>query len=749
MLYQLKKYAMISVNITHTYRYIMAFNNAKLQKLLNQGKIKTLLSYGGNTGLRAKKLANRISFQVNKRVKGGKNTSTIVGYYPDISLKEALAKAHTIRTDADGGLNPKLEKIKRKSVVTKGLKTLEGCIQEHIMDKESARTTPIPANTIRQTWSAFRLCSPNLLLKPIAEITPNELRECFNFMSSSQYKNRNGTFGARRQAEIWMSYTKAVFRMAYEIKDYIDVNPCPKAFYKITREIKSYDHFLQPSEVSAMISLINDMEDYPESFIHADVVEARLTQYQAVKLTVLTGLRNASELYTIKWTDVKLGGNKPTFNYTTSKQQQPLEIPITPMMSEVFKAQQKRRCNSYVFPSTVNSKKKDDYIKGVWKAMQRLRELLASSSNLKQFQNSKVFNNLMLRHTFTTLGNRIGIPIEKLDAMSGHIQTTQRKVATTQYISRIAEDMREDFIKLHEFMLAGKDFEDTGMSEQTIQLKHNSLVARLNSPRGRQSKLTYFNENYPATYLGQATKILKVSKHHYTRFYERLIDGTKDYEPVLEFTGYLVELPKFIVKSLPEFIRRGFYTFVTEKELSNSRTEAMQLGDIAEQEMNEHNTYGEDTQTFQMQMKVQEIREELGDTYKNSDYYKKMPKDKLAKIKTQHVDRWISMAKAIRDGSAKVEGSGIDKFIEKALQDPEEKWKLVYERGSQDFNVHSLDEDRYSDRNFEPIMRAIDRSPNDPLAQKALQKLLSLQKVHLVRKEVTKRTKITKSVIKK
>ena len=339
----------------------MAFNNKDLESLLNEGQYREAINYGANTGLRAKKLANRVSFEVTKRVSGGRNTTSTVGYYPDMTLKEALGLSHGIRSDADKGLNPRVEKTKRQAQTNKGVITLESCIQEHIHDRETARPTPVPPNTIRQIWSAFKLCSPSLMHKPIAEITSEQLRECFNFMSSSQYKNRNGKAGARRQAEIWMAYAKAIFRMAHEIKDYIDVNPCPKAFYKITREIKSYDHFLQPSEVSKMIELINDMEEYPKSFMASDVLDARLTQFQAIKLNVLTGLRNASELYTIKWQDVKLDITKPKFYYMTSKQQQPLEVPITPMMAEVFRAQEKRRCNSYVFPATANAKEQDTY----------------------------------------------------------------------------------------------------------------------------------------------------------------------------------------------------------------------------------------------------------------------------------------------------------------------------------------------------------------------------------------------------
>ncbi|MFL2648276.1 MAG: tyrosine-type recombinase/integrase [Dehalococcoidia bacterium] len=712
----------------------MAFTNTDLQKLHAEGKYRSSLSYGANTGLRAKKLANRVSFEVTKRVTGGANTTSTIGYFPDISVKEALQKAHAIRVDADAGLNPRLEKQKRKTKVTKGLKTLEDCIQEHILDKESARTSPIPPNTIRQTWSAFRLCSPRLLQKPIAEITPNELRECFNFMSSSQYKNRDGSFGARRQAEIWMAYTKAIFKMAHEIKDYIEVNPCPKAFYKITRDIKSYDHFLQPSEVSKMLELINDMESYPKSFIKLDTINHRLTQYQAIKLTVLTGLRNASELYTIKWDDVKLDVNKPTFYYTTSKQQQPLEVPITPLMTEVFRAQLKRRCNSYVFPSTVNSKEPDTFIKGVFKAMKRLRQLLNSSYGITQFQNSEVFNNLMLRHTFTTLGNRIGIPIEKLDAMSGHITTTQRKVATTQYISRIAEDMREDFMKLHEFMLAGKDFEDKEMSEESIKLKHKSLVARLNSPRARQSLLNYFRDKFPASYIGQAIRIVKVSKHYYTRFYEvtyardkdkAIEKAQKEFEPIMETTGYLVELPKWLNNNMPKYMRRDLVTVFVLRELPENRSDAMNLHDISEQEMREQDTFDETTGAFRVAFLFDEIREELGDTYRNEHYFKKMPEDILEYRKRRYMNMQTRLAKTVEEQSEEKKATLPFYFF----FSPQKRWDAYYNRGKNDLPevwIDSDDEDRGANHIRSKRFIEIARRDGSEEAFKALEVLVPI-----------------------
>ena len=718
----------------------MAFNNKDLESLLNEGQYREAINYGANTGLRAKKLANRVSFEVTKRVSGGRNTTSTVGYYPDMTLKEALGLSHGIRSDADKGLNPRVEKTKRQAQTNKGFITLESCIQEHIHDRETARPTPVPPNTIRQIWSAFKLCSPSLMNKPIAEITSEQLRECFNFMSSSQYKNRNGKAGARRQAEIWMAYAKAIFRMAHEIKDYIDVNPCPKAFYKITREIKSYDHFLQPSEVSKMIELINDMEDYPKSFMASDVLDARLTQFQAIKLNVLTGLRNQSELYTIKWQDVKLDITKPKFYYMTSKQQQPLEVPITPMMAEVFRAQEKRRCNSYVFPSTANAKEPDTYIKGVFKAMARLRQLLESQYGITSFENSEVFNNLMLRHTFTTLANRVKIPLEDIDKMSGHVKTKNDK-STQDYITALAEDMRPNYIKLHEFMLAGKDFEDSDVSEETLKLKHNSLVARLNTPRGKQSKLIYFNENYTATYLGQATRIVKISKHYYTRFYEDLGEGEKHYEPVLEMTGYLVELPKYIVKSLPEFIRREYYTLCTERVLTDNRAEALKSFDIADQELDEQDTYNEDTGEFTNKEIIQKIRDELGDTYKNSDFYKRMPKERLEKIKAKLYGNWDNLAKMVKNPNAKITGGDVPKFIANALKSPEDKWQRVYNRGSLDFAPVYLD-NQYRYDKYSALRKAIDKSPDDPLAQKALIQLQAMEKeviAHYEAKEVKRK----------
>ena len=62
----------------------MAFNNTDLQKLHAEGKYRSSISYGANTGLRAKKLANRVSFEVTKRVTGGANTTSTIGYFHDI-----------------------------------------------------------------------------------------------------------------------------------------------------------------------------------------------------------------------------------------------------------------------------------------------------------------------------------------------------------------------------------------------------------------------------------------------------------------------------------------------------------------------------------------------------------------------------------------------------------------------------------------------------------------------------------------
>ena len=82
----------------------MALTKKDLETLPNEGKKKQILANGANTGLRAKRLANRVSFEVTKRVSGGRNTTSTVGYYPGISLNEALNLAHAIRVDAERDL---------------------------------------------------------------------------------------------------------------------------------------------------------------------------------------------------------------------------------------------------------------------------------------------------------------------------------------------------------------------------------------------------------------------------------------------------------------------------------------------------------------------------------------------------------------------------------------------------------------------------------------------------------------------
>lgn len=708
----------------------MTFTTTELTNLLDTGKDNATLGYGANTGLRARKRTNRISFIVSKRVAGTKtNSSTTIGYFPDISIKEALNRAHAIRDVADQGRNPRVVKLEKARKVAKGQITFQECIDEYVKDLNTASDKPLPVSTTRGRESAFRNVSPTLLRIPIAEISQEQLRERFDYYSSSQHKKRNGETGARRQAEVWMSYTKAVFKMAHEIKNYIDFNPCPKAFYKIKRIYKEYDHYLQPSETSKLLLLISDLEKYADTFDKDAVTEERLNAYQAIKLTLLTGLHNYVDVYQILWKDVKLNKTNPSFYYFNTKNQQPMEVPITPIMKEVFDAQAKRKRNQFVFPQRYYvNRSEDDHLTTVRKPLLKLRELLEEQHGIKDFKTSKVFNNLMLRHTFMTLGSHIHIPIEELDTMSGHIITRQRKKSTGFYITNLAETMRSNFNKLHEYMLAGIDPEGQEVSEETVQLKRKSIAQTLNTTKARARIHQYFKDKYPLSYLALARRILQVSTHHYSRFYEGIIQERKDkrfkeegreYEPVIRYTGYLVELPNYLVKTKAQHIKSDHVTLFYVTEFEENRSEIMTKENISEMELDEQDTMDEEGR-FRMGVIQDKIREELGDPYRRKQFYTELPKEKL----TENKDRWFKIWNEWKK-------AGGAKNPEWLYRPNEVHWKRKVAQGRELFigdTILNTDNQKNTTRLLWNRLMSITKKDESKDAQELRQRLLELQK---------------------
>ena len=99
------------------------------------------------------------------------------------------------------------------------------------------------------------------------------------------------------------------------------------------------------------------------------------------------------------------------------------------------------------------------------------------------------------------------------------------------------------------------------------------------------------------------------------------------------------------------------------------------------------------------------------------------------------------MAKMVKNPDAKITGGDVPKFIANALKSPEDKWQRVYNRGSLDFAPVYLD-NQYRYDKYSALRKAIDKSPDDPLAQKALIQLQAMEKeviAHYEAKEVKKK----------
>ena len=115
----------------------------------------------------------------------------------------------------------------------------------------------------------------------------------------------------------------------------------------------------------------------------------------------------------------------------------------------------------------------------------------------------------------------------------------------------------------------------------------------------------------------------------------------------------------------------------------------MNLHDISEQEMREQDTFDETTGAFRVAYLFDEIREELGDTYRNDHYFKNMPEDKLEDRKRRYMNMVTRLAKTVEEQSEEKKATLPFYFF----LSPQERWDAYYNRGRNDLYELWIDDE--------------------------------------------------------
>ena len=424
-------------------------------------------------GLRARKNKDgTCSFQIVKKLRGGRNPlRRVLGIYPDMAISEAESKAILYRNLMSDGIDPYdyEEKERNKAVAerkveeskSKTLRLLLDDYEREGVDKGNASSTlRDQRSTILRVWEPF-------LDKPIQQIDRQDLLD-HNYYWNSQRKGRHGR-PAKEDMKKAIRILRAMFNYAINVRELLDRNPCDifKGRKESTSSTRREGHLKTKEciELWEWLGRLNEQQkDNVLNLKHAklkeyDLGEERQTQYHAIALELLTGLRK-NEILQLPWKDVFLekdeyedeGAEGPYFRITTSKQKRPFGVPITDEMKTIFNLRKDARVNDYVFPSPKPLGKGQAPLGDDKTAFAVLNKLMP---NLKEAP--KLSANV-LRHTFATACYHLTKSFELTDMITGHISgRINRNVATATYVHVQAETYREYFEELNAMLVGDKE----------------------------------------------------------------------------------------------------------------------------------------------------------------------------------------------------------------------------------------------------------------------------------------------------
>jgi|TARA_B100001964_G_scaffold35685_1_gene38277 integrase len=439
----------------------LALTKSNLKKL-EYGREKSFAR--GIKGRPTKADPSRVVMLLNGRIKGIKNPIKVrLGVFPDIDIDTIEAKASKYRALMADGIHPKayeetqaeerLSKLKEERAKDV---TLEELLTEYESDRE-INQRGIAESTKKDRRYTITHVFKSYMDRPIGALGANELDEIFNDWATKKKKRETVKKGWR--------YLNSLFNYAVKTKEYLDRNPLEKFSNRIKITSEKKRESLTPDqcqELTEAIGHLTDPENQKEwarfrALPSNSISQDRDVLYDFVALLLLSGIRKR-ELMNLKWSDVFLEkheyriwrSNGPYFQLITSKQGQPLGIPITDYMMGPFNRLKKRRINEFVFPSSRPGIKIHAPINNERKVYPILQQCLPEGTPRLTAQ--------LFRKTFATTAYRLGFEMKIIELMTGHYGKLEAgNVAMDQYIAVNVDHHREGFERIHMEMLGAYD----------------------------------------------------------------------------------------------------------------------------------------------------------------------------------------------------------------------------------------------------------------------------------------------------
>lgn len=365
----------------------------------------------------------------SREIPRGADPLAYIGNRPALNLRMARALADAVTAELNKGANPAdaarearraregeltlaqaFDRYESDYLVPHGKRSatdLRACFERYIgtvppgAKKKHGR--PRTKSPHGMDWSRRRLST----------ITPADVRRLMIAL-----KDGHGPHTANRVAEL----LRAVYNKVAEWNLYAGANPCARLeeFHETSRE-----RFLKPDEVPAFFKAANALPHGPfRDFVF---------------LSLFTGARRANVLG-MRWADIDLAGGVWTVPAASSKNRQPLTIPLTARAADLL---QRRRDadpdSAFVFPATSAS-----------------GHLTAPKKPWRALLDAAGLSDLRLHDLRRSLGSwavNTGASLPVIGAALGH-----RSAATTQIYARLQVDpVREAMQRAQDAMLVAAE----------------------------------------------------------------------------------------------------------------------------------------------------------------------------------------------------------------------------------------------------------------------------------------------------
>lgn len=435
------------------------------------------IPYGSEVGFqrgiraRASKGSSDVVFLLQKRIRGSRSPVKVkLGTYPDNDLDQIESKASTYRSLMNQGIHPYaheeeliIKKAEARDAEARKKITLSMLLDRFEIDR-AVHQKGVKPSTVKDRRQTISNIFSQFLHQPISNITGNNLERIFGDVVKS---------GRRETAKKSIRYLNSVMNYAVNTLEILPRNPCATFKGRIATTTDTHRIALSVNECQHLLGEIEHLTDsYGIGHYIAqrglqpyEVTPARQIMFLYIGLLLLTGIRKR-ELLDLRWENVFLtekqwkiwNAEGPYFWLKTSKQDQPLGIPITGYMMGAFKILKAKQINGYVFPSPRPANKLEAPLFTERKAYPTLQRYMPENTHRLTAQ--------LFRKTFATTAYGLGLDIRTIELITGHYgKLEQSNVAMDQYIATNVEHHREHFQMINMAMLDAWDWNSDAADE--------------------------------------------------------------------------------------------------------------------------------------------------------------------------------------------------------------------------------------------------------------------------------------------